>query len=104
MGVGAGAGAGAGAGGAGRKRLCLAETRPRTSRPLLGSTSLMRVRSGSCWRWGGKQKQRRWWFGTWYYRADSQKSEEELRADIDQPELEHSSFKEVEEWINESRK
>ena len=40
----------------------------------------------------------------WYYRADCQKSEEELRADIDQPELEHSSFKEVEEWINESRK
>jgi hypothetical protein len=40
----------------------------------------------------------------WYYRADCQKSEEELRADIDQQELEHSSFEEAEEWINESRK
>jgi hypothetical protein len=39
----------------------------------------------------------------WYYRANCQKNEEELRADIDQPELKHSSFKEVEEWINESR-
>ena len=38
----------------------------------------------------------------WYYRADCEKSEEELRADIDQEEVEHSSFEEVEQWINES--
>jgi hypothetical protein len=39
----------------------------------------------------------------WYCRADCEKSEGELRADIDQEEIENSSFKEVEEWITDSR-
>jgi hypothetical protein len=37
----------------------------------------------------------------WHYRADCKKSEEELRADIDQEGVGLSSFKEVEEWIND---
>jgi hypothetical protein len=40
----------------------------------------------------------------WYYRADCKKGDEELREDIDQPEIEHSPFEGVEQWINESRK
>jgi hypothetical protein len=37
----------------------------------------------------------------WYYRSDCTKSEEQLRVDIDQPEVEHSSFREVKEWIDD---